>query len=318
MNGNENFFDNFINVLEFFEIALKSMCVIAFICLVIISIYILLEKYLTKRRNVKYQENENHYKYINSKSKRNFKQKKMRLSNVDDWLTNTQSKNKNISDEDMKHSIQYQANTLEREVFNQLNDLVVVGDNSIYRKYELMDIDKTIETQKLMWKYGDDVKTFTTHIDGQDYTVNSVPFSSNEDTSYKKLENLSIEQENELINKATNNKPNLFIKHVFQDSIEDIPLYTEKGIVFDSVLSKRLNLNQKSDIASIVGKIYHSEKMNELISRYENQNERKLYKDSLNSTLKKYNELEKMNKTINNQIDNYRKNISSIIEEVEK
>ncbi|MGJ0146909.1 hypothetical protein ACR56S_04515 [Staphylococcus hominis] len=318
MNGNENFLDNFINVLEFFEIALKGMCVIAFICLVIISIFILLKKYLTKRRNVKHQENENHYKYINSKSKRNFKQKKMRLSNVDDWLTNTQSKNKNISDEDMKHSIQYQANTLEREVFNQLNDLVVVVDNSIYRKYELMDIDKTIETQKLMWKYGDDVKTFTTHIDGQDYTVNSVPFSSNEDTSYKRLENLNIEQENELINKATNNKPNLFIKHVFQDSIEDIPLYTEKGIVFDNVLSKRLNLNQKSDIASIVGKIYHYEKMNELISRYENQNERKLYKDGLNSTLKKYNELEKMNKTINNEIDNYRKNISSIIEEVKE
>lgn len=238
--------------------------------------------------------------------------------------------NYQIDDNDNDNKIEKETEKLERKVYDQLNAIVVVGDNTIYRKYELMDIDKTIQEKNLMWKYDNKIEV-SKLVDDKPLSVDdkpflytkSVSFTTENDASYKPIKTITHQQEIELIDEETNHMPQTFIKHIFQDDGKEYRLDTEKGIIFDNCQSEPLSDEQRHYISKMIGKIYYDEKMREeelqIIEwqqQYGNQNNRDLATDSLKSAVSKYQHYETKLEETNKKINDYREKINSVINDM--
>ncbi|MGJ0146910.1 G5 domain-containing protein [Staphylococcus hominis] len=239
----------------------------------------------------------------------------------------TGNSNTNYQIDNNDSEIETETEKLERKVYDQLNAIVVVGDNTIYRKYELMDIDKTIQEKNLMWKYDNKIEV-SKLVDDKPLSVDdkpflytkSVSFTTENDASYKPIKTITHQQEIELIDEETNHMPQTFIKHIFQDDGKEYRLDTEKGIIFDNCQSEPLSDEQRHYISKMIGKIYYDEKMREeelqIIEwqqQYGNQNHRDLATDSLKSAVSKYQHYETKLEETNKKINDYREKINSVI-----
>lgn len=231
--------------------------------------------------------------------------------------------NYQIDDNDNDNKIEKETEKLERKVYDQLNAIVVVGDNTIYRKYELMDIDKTIQEKNLMWKYDNKIEVSKLVDDKPFLYTKSVPFTTENDASYKPIKAITHQEEVELIDEETNHMPQTFIKHIFQDDGKEYRLDTEKGIIFDNCQSEPLSDEQRHYISKMIGKIYYDEKMREeelqIIEwqqQYGNQNHRDLATDSLKSAVSKYQHYETKLEETNKKINDYREKINSVINDM--
>lgn len=231
--------------------------------------------------------------------------------------------NYQIDDNDNDNKIEKETEKLERKVYDQLNVIVVVGDNTIYRKYELMDIDKTIQEKNLMWKYDNKIEVSKLVDDKPFLYTKSVSFTTKNDASYKPIKTITHQQEIELIDEETNHMPQTFIKHIFQDDGKEYRLDTEKGIIFDNCQSEPLSDEQRHYISKMIGKIYYDEKMREeelqIIEwqqQYGNQNHRDLATDSLKSAVSKYQHYETKLEETNKKINDYREKINSVINDM--
>ena len=202
--------------------------------------------------------------------------------------------------------------------FEHLNDIVVTADNTIYRKYELLDIDKTIANKQLSWKFDISIDK---HVDmnGEKVHIESVPFTSEKDTLFKIDKALNDAELNQIINEVTNYQPEQFITHIYHDfNTDNLSLSNAKRVVIEHCKAPMLNDDEKRQLTETLLKdikriedINDEKRFYELNDKYKNQYERKLSQETLKNLLEHNVELEQEKHMISRNISSDQKSLES-------
>lgn len=218
-----------------------------------------------------------------------------------------------------------------KTISKQLNDIVVTADNTIYRKYELIDVNNTIKHQKLMWKYPEYYnQAYRFNPKGLLYHIQSVSFTESKDCKYtvsidlNDKSGLSDERLEEAVDWITNHHPETFITHMYHDlNYRDLPLSNEKRAIIENCDVPLLSNDKSYDIAYSLQCIndYENRKKDEQIykqlnNKYKQNKKRKLENDSLDSFNETHQKFDDYLKESNREINNHKKNIEMIVNQV--
>lgn len=203
-------------------------------------------------------------------------------------------------------------------ISEHLNDIVVTADDIIYRKYELLDIDKTIANKQLSWKFDISIDK---HVDmnGEKVHIESVPFTIEKDTLFKKDKALNDEELKQIINEVTNYQPERFITHMYHDfNTDNLSLSNAKRVVIEHCKAPMLNDDEKRQLTETLLKdikriedINDEKRFYELNDKYKNQYERKLSQETLKNLLKRDVELEQEKHMISRDISSHQKSFEN-------
>ena len=100
--------------------------------------------------------------------------------------------------------------------YKDLNDIVVLGNNKIYRKYQLIDINQTIKTEELTWQYNQPRKL----ANGVESCYFNWHPNTNESISAMIMYNIR-EKNNDCLIKH-NKDAHRFIKYIFSQNMKDV------------------------------------------------------------------------------------------------
>lgn len=100
--------------------------------------------------------------------------------------------------------------------YKDLNDIVVLGNNKIYRKYQLIDINQTIKTEGLTWQYNQPRKL----ANGVESCYFNWHPNTNESISAMIMYNIR-EKNNDCLIKH-NKDAHRFIKYIFSQNMKDV------------------------------------------------------------------------------------------------
>lgn len=100
--------------------------------------------------------------------------------------------------------------------YKDLNDIVVLGNNKIYRKYQLIDINQTIKTEELTWQYNQPRKL----ANGVESCYFNWHPNTNESISAMIMYNIR-EKNNDCLIKH-NKDTHRFIKYIFSQDMKDV------------------------------------------------------------------------------------------------
>ena len=218
-----------------------------------------------------------------------------------------------------------------KTISEQLNDIVVTADNTIYRKYELIDVNNTIKHQKLMWKYPEFYNyVYRFNPKGLLHHIHSVSFTESKDCKYtvsiglNDESGLSDERLEEAVDWITNHHPETFITHMYHDlNYRDLPLSSEKRAVIENCDVPLLSNDKSYDIAYSLQCIndYENRKKDEQIykqlnNKYKQNKKRKLENDSLDSFNETHQKFDDYLKESNREINNHKENIETIVNQV--
>ena len=203
-------------------------------------------------------------------------------------------------------------------ISEHLNDIVVTADNTIYRKYELLDIDKTIANKQLSWKFDISIDK---HVDmnGEKVHIESVPFTSEKNTLFKIDKALNDAELNQIINEVTNYQPEQFITHIYHDfNTDNLSLSNAKRVVIEHCKAPMLNDDEKRQLTETLLKdikriedINDEKRFYELNDKYKNQYERKLSQETLKNLLERNVEIEQEKHMISRNISSHQKSLES-------
>lgn len=219
-----------------------------------------------------------------------------------------------------------------KTISEQLNDIVVTADNTIYRKYELIDVNNTIKHQKLMWKYPEFYNyVYRFNPKGLRWHIQSVSFTESKDCKYR-VRLVGLNDENELSDESleeavdwiTNHHPETFITHMYHDlNYRDLPLSNEKRAIIENCDVPLLSNDKSYDIAYSLQCIndYENRKKDEQIykqlnNKYKQNKKRKLENDSLDSFNETHQKFDDYLKESNREINNHKENIETIVNQV--
>ncbi|MGJ0146908.1 hypothetical protein ACR56S_04510 [Staphylococcus hominis] len=217
-------------------------------------------------------------------------------------------------------------------ISEHLNDIVVTADNTIYRKYELIDVNNTIKHQKLMWKYPEFYNyVYRFNPKGLRWHIQSVSFTESKDCKYR-VRLVGLNDENELSDESleeavdwiTNHHPETFITHMYHDlNYRDLPLSNEKRAIIENCDVPLLSNDKSYDIAYSLQCIndYENRKKDEQIykqlnNKYKQNKKRKLENDSLDSFNETHQKFDDYLKESNREINNHKENIETIVNQV--
>lgn len=218
-----------------------------------------------------------------------------------------------------------------KTISEQLNDIVVTADNTIYRKYELIDVNNTIKYQKLMWKYPEFYNyVYRFNPKGLRWHIQSVSFTESKDCKYTVSIGLNDESElsderlEEAVDWITNHHPETFITHMYHDlNYRDLPLSNEKRAIIENCDVPLLSNDKSYDIAYSLQCIndYENRKKDEQIykqlnNKYKQNKKRKLENDSLDSFNETHQKFDDYLKESNREINNHKENIEMIVNQV--
>lgn len=230
---------------------------------------------------------------------------------------NVQEQDELFDDTTNKHE-ESELSDFATNTFEHLNDIVVTADDIIYRKYELLDIDKTIANKQLSWKFDISIDK---HVDmnGEKVHIESVPFTSEKDTLFKKDKALNDEELNQIINEVTNYQPEQFITHIYHDfNTDNLSLSNAKRVVIEHCKAPMLNDDEKRQLTETLLKdikriedINDEKRFYELNDKYKNQYERKLSQETLKNLLKRDVELEQEKHMISRDISSHQKSFEN-------
>ena len=215
-----------------------------------------------------------------------------------------------------------------KTISKQLNDIVVTADNTIYRKYELIDVNNTIKHQKLMWKYPEFYNyVYRFNPKGLLHHIHSVSFTETKDCKYTVSVGLNDESElsderlEEAVDVITNHQPETFITHMYHDlNYHDLPLSSEKRAIIENCNVPLLSNDNLYDISYSLQCIndYEIRKKDEQIykqlnEKYKQNKKRNLENDSLDSFNETHQKFDDYLKESNREINKYKKNIETIV-----
>lgn len=216
-------------------------------------------------------------------------------------------------------------------ISEHLNDIVVTADNTIYRKYELIDVNNTIKHQKLMWKYPEYYnQVYRFNPKGLLYHIQSVSFTESKDCKYTvsiglhDKSELSDERLEEAVDWITKHHPETFITHMYHDlNYHDLSLSSEKRAIIENCEVPLLSGDNLYGIAYSLQCIndYESRKKDEQIykqlnNKYKQNKKRKLENDSLDSFNETHQKFDDYLKESNREINNHKENIETIVNQV--